>query len=694
MTARPARVVATALALAAAACVALPARVGAQQLAALFPREADVTTTAPGLARLPLPPDVLEACSPDLADLRLFDRAGAEVPFLVDPGAPIGGERRETRSVPARVVDVARDETVREGLPAATRETYRLALPERGPPGGAWRLVVDASRARYVRSVEVRGIRPAGDDVVLVPRASIVRLGQALVDRSEIPLPPFDGRELVVVIEGEDGSFLEPTFRFESERALASDAAVALPLAIRDRRQAAGRSVFELERPPGLVTTRLRVASATPALDRAVTVWDVAASGEATRIGEARIVRTPAVGDVPAIDHLDVDLARARGERLRVEIADGDSPPLADVSFRASFTQPAIVFALPAAPDGDPAGVLRFGGDRAWRPRYDVADLFRDALAATGRGDLADATALPRAILGPIRANPLFDARPALARAMQPGPAIDRDGWQWHRPVSAPESAEGLVRIRLSADDLAHARADLADLRVIDGGGRQWPYLVGPAGVRERVDLRAAGPKTEDGVSVWTIALPSGPLTLDRLSVVPARSVLHRPFRLVGRDESGGEREIARGVLAQDLRRPEPVEIAFEPTRVESLELGIEDGDDAPTEIERAETSLAARDVLLVAPAGSYTLLAGNPDASAPQYDVARAREVVLGLRSAPAVAGDGAENPRWTGTPGGAARMRARLQQSAVWAVIVVAVLVLAAVTLRMARGESARRS
>ncbi len=55
------------------------------ELARLFPREADVSAAAgKGLVRLRLPSEVLSETRSDLADVRIFDSEGAEVPFLLD----------------------------------------------------------------------------------------------------------------------------------------------------------------------------------------------------------------------------------------------------------------------------------------------------------------------------------------------------------------------------------------------------------------------------------------------------------------------------------------------------------------------------------------------------------------------------------------------------------------------------------
>ena len=53
-------------------------------LARLFPEEAAITVAGGGLARLVLTPAVLGACRPDLSDVRVFDDAGHEIPYLAD----------------------------------------------------------------------------------------------------------------------------------------------------------------------------------------------------------------------------------------------------------------------------------------------------------------------------------------------------------------------------------------------------------------------------------------------------------------------------------------------------------------------------------------------------------------------------------------------------------------------------------
>src|SRR5262245_63927351 len=142
----------------------------------------------------------------------------------------------------------------------------------------------------------------------------------------------------------------------------------------------------------------LRIDTYTPSFDRRVTVWDVRPGSPDVRLGGARILR---VGTRTPLVQSDVDLTPAHGARLRVEIVDGDSPPLGRVRLSALLRQRSLLIVL--APNGDaPAGILRFGGGRAAAPQYDLAALLHDAPGAGVAGRLYEPAEGGAAPLGPI----------------------------------------------------------------------------------------------------------------------------------------------------------------------------------------------------------------------------------------------------------------------------------------------------
>jgi hypothetical protein len=177
-----------------------------------------------------------------------------------------------------------------------------------------------------------------------------------------------------------------------------------------------------------VVPAVLQLSAATPTFDRQVTVRDDGAGHDPVVLGSASLFRLiPGSG----VEQLDLPLRPARGDRLRVAIDDGDSPPLTGLAFTAVFAQPSLVASLTGPGGTAPAAVLRFGGGRAKVPRYDLAG-FRPEPGREVYGKRAEAllrlydpAAVRVARLGPIRPNPAFDRTPALSFAMRPGASID-----------------------------------------------------------------------------------------------------------------------------------------------------------------------------------------------------------------------------------------------------------------------------
>ncbi len=684
---------------------------GSDRLRALFPQEAPITAPAGRLARLVLPPEVVAACRSDLSDLRIFDASGREVPYLVDAGrrglrdGESGLEVTRTASLEIRGVDRAR--TDRESGPPLYRESYTLAVPADLPAGLLWDLEAVTSRPRFVKKVEVAvGGGEGGDEGAATGEnlagGSLFRL-DAGRERTTVPLPAFTAAALTVSLEGEDGGYLEPAFRLVTGRTIAGRERAVVPLAEVARRREGGdegRTEVELERPRGLVPDALRLTTTTPAFSRAVEVWDEGPGSGDAALGRRTPYRLRAS---TAVEDLDVPLASARGDRLRVVIVDGDSPPLDALAFAAVVRRPVLLFALPADPsEGEGAtATLRFGGGRAFRPRYDLA-----ALAGRARppanGEAAEVAELlydpalaAEAKLGPAGANPDFDPTPALAFAQHPGADLDVRLFRHRRPLTAHPSAEGLVRLPLTAEDLARARPDLADLRIVDAEGHQWAYLLDRDAAEDRRPLAVTGPESRDGTSRYRLAPDVRPATLVRVVLSTDAPYFDRAFTLTGttpEDGPGGrgEREVqlARGRLVRRAGDPRPVLFAFPPTRLDRLELTVDDGDDAPLAFTGAEALLPVAEVYFAAPAGDYALLVGNPEADAPRYELARVRDVALAVAAGDATTAPLAENPDFS--RGARLATAPGAQQVLLWVALGLAVLVLGGLTLRLAKRES----
>ena len=681
------------------AAAAEPAR-----LRTLFPRQAPVEAEAGRLVRLVLPPEVLAACRSDLSDLRLFDAAGGEVPFLVDGGWEPERRLEVERSFTPELGAVERSRTDRETGPPRFREGYTLLIPNDFPADAPWELEVVTSRPQFVKKVEVTALGPDTALGERIGEGSVFRLTDPARERTVVPLKAFRAAQLAIVLEGEDGAYLEPVFRLRTGHSVAGRERAAVPLVLSTRREEGRRTVADLERPRGLVPDALRLATSTAAFSRPVEVWDEGPGSAGSALGRATLFRVQAL---TAVEEVEIPLGPARGDRLRVVIGDGDSPALADLAFSAVVRRPALLFTLPrAAGDGGANGAggaggtavatLLFGGARAFRPSYDLAAL-PPALAPRATGTAAevaerlyDPAQVAEARLGPITSNPDFDPAPALAFAHHPGAQLDSRLYRFRRPLAARPSAEGLARLRLAPEDLAHARPDLADLRIADGAGRQWAYLLERDAAEERQLLTIDGPESEDGTSRYRLDLATSPATVERIVLEIDAPYFDRAFTLTGTApkeaaHGGGEVPLARGRLVRRAGDPRPVTFAVAPIRLESLELIVEDGDDAPLAFSRGVAAMPLPEVYFAAPAGEYALLLGDPEAGPPRYELARVRDVVLAVAAGDAQAGALADNPAFS--------RRARLattpgaQQVLLWAALGLAVVVLAALTLRLTR-------
>jgi len=654
------------------------------ELHKLFPLEAEVVSGDAPLSRLVLPAEVLASCRPDLSDLRLFDSRGKEVPFLVDAGTAPHESKELVQRFEPRLAEAARSETRRETGPPLRRETLELTMPGAAPESGAWILVVEPAVDQFVARITVEGLGAAGGPAPLVRDGSLFRLrGARVAEKTRLPLPPFRGDRLRIVLETEHPFWLEPAVRLESARSLERGGRIAVPLEILSVRAGDRRTLVDLSRPPGIVPDLLRIETTTGTFDRGIEVWDEAQAIADALIGSGRAFRVAAL--VPAGEN-EIPLRTARGDRLRVEIDDGDSPPLDHPVFSAVIRQPSLVYSGRGA-------ILRFGGGRAHPPRYDLAGLLPPA-AGSVSGKRAEAAALlydPATVqparLGEIAPNPSYDRAPALAFAMHPGGAIDPAVFSHLRWLTVPESPEGLSRLRIEPADLAILGDSLTDLRIADESSRQWPYLLVRDAVTDVVTLDVDGPGRRDTTSRYLLRPPASPLIFDRLILDTEAGFFDRAVQITATTKDGTETTLIQGRLARPVGDIRPVTFDLPPKRAMSLALQVEDGDDAPLRFRTIQARVSLPELYVTAPAGRYTLLMGAPAHEPARYELERLRDVVLAVQAAPIAAGPLEPNQRYS--------LGARLKGSGfrqtvvLWATLVTAVVVLAFLTLRLARRE-----
>ncbi len=657
------------------AAVVAPAA-GDGRLETLFSHAAEVTVEGEGLAALSLPLDVISSCRPDLSDVRLVDGEGREVPYLVDSGVAPERSLERLERLQLEVLEVARSTETSDTAPHVRRETLRLRIPDEAR-SGAWELVLETGSAAFVRRVEVSEL-PSDDREPRSSAGSVFRLPASGLENLSVALGPLEGEKLLVDISGQEEFWLSPTPVLLRSTELAGRARLRAPLAILERSEHDGRTRLILERPRGLVADRLVVETSTATFRRAVQVHDEGPGGEG-RIGSGEWIRVEAFS--PA-EQLEVDLARAAGDRLRVEIENGDSPPLEGLTIHAEVRQPALVFSAAAG-----AERLLFGGGRAHRPAYDLARLSPRLPAGGSEADLAlrlrDRERLATVALGPLAPNPDFDPQPALAFAMAPGARLDPAGYSHRQVIDAEPSAEGLNRVALDVALLAHARTDLADLRVVDAFGLQRPFLLERPGTLERWSLGPEDRVTEGGSTSYELTLPVRPLPVEGLTLSTPEPFFDRDYKVFGAVDED-EEVVATGRLARQLGDVAPVTVPLPARRWASLRLEVEDGDNPPLALEQVEGSARLPALYFPAPPGRYHLLAGQADSAAPRYELERVREVVLAVSAGSAESAAVEPNPDYSPKRWGSGDFA---QTALLWAAIAAAVLSLAWMTVRLSR-------
>jgi len=251
-------------------------------------------------------------------------------------------------------------------------------------------------------------------------------------------------------------------------------------------------------------------------------------------------------------------------------------------------------------------------------------------------------------------------------------------------------SPDGLSRLRLGPEDLAALRPDLADLRIVDARSLQWPYLVERGDGAIEIPL-AAEASSKDRATTYGLSSVVYPMTVNRVAVDTDAAYFDRAFRLygAGADDKATEIVLAQGRFARANGDPMPVTIDFPTARIARLALKIEDGDDAPLRLKSIRARVPVPDIFVAAPAGSYTLLLGAEASDAPSYELEHVRDVVLAVGAAEMKPQPIERNPGY--------RVSSRLAQGKgrdqvlLWSALLAAVVVLLALTLRLARNAPA---
>jgi hypothetical protein len=643
-----------------------------------------------------------------LADLRLFDAAGREVPYLL-------------------VAPRHREPEWRRGslLPLAATKTASGFEVDLGSSGGAGtvatidRVRITGLPAPFLKRFRLEGGGDRSRWTVLVAEGTLFDLPDESLRQLDVAIPAGDFRYLRLTWNDAASGHLPLPGEVAARlvRPVDPGPPARVPVAFERRPSEPGKSRFRLRLPAArlpVVALELDVPGGPGGpLLRAATVSQGHLAGghlggrhlasdqggmtEITpvRLGEAMLRR--AVRDGLSAADLRIPLSAAErpdGPDLELTVDDGNNPPLPLAGVTAELAPLPWIYFEAAGPAPLTA---RFGDPRAGAPpRYDLEAL-RDQMGDQGVGVRTAAA----------RWGALRDLEPREADAASPlpglsaGAPLDRRPFRYRREI--PPAPPGLAALLLDAAVLSRS-AELADLRIADGEGRQVPYLLERRDEPLALALPALARRPREGdppsLSRYPIELPYPALPAARLVLTTPARVFERDVRLVEvreiagnpqdtrqsarQNDNFGERTMAQASWRHaDPDAPAPELTLDLPSGLGThLALLVEEGDNAPLPLTAPRLLLPANRLrFFMPPKGRLELLYGQPGLAPPRYDLSLLAPRLLGEAAHEIALGT---EPRQ-----GPEADPAALEKKIFWGALVGAVLVLLLILARLLRGH-----
>lgn len=315
----------------------------------------------------------------------------------------------------------------------------------------------------------------------------------------------------------------------------------------------------------------------------------------------------------------------------------------------------------------------RFAGSAGFQPAREKKPAGMPALPVT-----ACAALLVLSLAAPAQEKPVPRDLP-----VAPGAVVDPGDFRCSRALGALPA--GWTVLPLDAHVLSCAADDLGDLRLVDAGKRQIPYLLESEEKPLEIELPAPEPlPAAGGRSRFRLALPYRSLPGGKLVLSTDARIFERPVRLLRPASSArGEAVLASAVWRHDEPRTAAPTLELDlPRRAGGeIELAIDNADNPPLPLTSARLELPAHRLRFHAPDSAaesgLTLLYGRPKLPAPRYDLAllagRAREISAQNAYLPTAPREEAESRSWLSSRKG------------IWAVLAGTILALLGLLARL---------
>jgi hypothetical protein len=560
----------------------------------------DVPTT--GLVRVNVPPETLNAARRDLADVRIADSAGREVPYLIDRPMP----RRESALRSQELRTALEPTATRITLTTGTRSVLKGVTFET-PPG-----------VEFIKAVGVEGSHDGATWLQLASDKPIFRMAGGAANPSVsfsegvwefLRLTIDDGRTAAVPFTG-----------VLLQVAETNAPAGALPLTIKTRDESSGVTRVSVDLGAmNLTVASLGIETTDPLFVRPVTISvpelaDDNISEQTLCAGS--VYRVDFNGKVESQVEIPID-RQIHGRELILLINNGDSPPLVINAVHGSRRVTNLLFFAREAGRYQ----LLSGNSQCAAPRYDLSELdnqLKNAGAIEGRA-------------GPLIANAGYKQPDNLATLPLTGAKIDVAAWKFRKPIQL--SKPGAQQIELDPDVLVHAAVDLRDLRIVVDD-RQLPFLLERPSISRSLPLASAEASDlkKPRLSRWSLKLPQAGIPITRITCAADSALFQREMRLW--EEAADDRgDKFPSELGHATWKKVPGETTREFTmplnpvpKSDMLLLETDNGDNPVIKLHDFRGHYPVSRIVFKTASDSMQpiwIYYGNPDAASPHYDVA-----------------------------------------------------------------------
>ena len=548
-----------------------------------------VEVPGPGLVRIEVPIETLNVSAPRLDDLRLVSTTGIETPYVI--------EWPQLESVQTKPVKTFR---------AALQDHATVLELDPGTDKAIRAVVLESSAASFIKAATVEG---SNDGTQWLPMAKDEVVFRQPNGASQLRIPFPAGTWTHVRVTLNDVRSEAVAFTGASiEREQPGTNVVSMSLEPTDREYSAGTT--KLTVPLGarnLWLAALRVETSEQVFSRRVTVL-----ANQRVIATGRIFRIALDGHEVSNLRIPID-AQVRSSTLKVEIENGDSPPMQVGGIEA------LRYSVMLAFHADAAGrwKLYSGSPAAQAPNYDMAALADQLRKATAN----------KAKVSSLAANPGFDEKATLPDTGGPGAAIDLNGWAFRKEVTT--LVRGLLEVEPDLAVHAHAQSGFADLRIVQNG-HQLPYVLHPTSMTHvwQPLVRLVPDAKRPTVSRWELKLPFAGLPISTVTANSPTPLFSRQFTLgeSSRDGYGNLSWMPLGSASWNRTRgtaPSLSMTAVTRPQGDTLILETDNGDNGPIEVNNIAMSHSVVELLFnTRDPAPIQLYYGNPQAAPPHYDL------------------------------------------------------------------------